>query len=395
MKLQEENIDYLSLLPSEIWRQILFGVYPPNPFFSKPGKTRDRAHWSRLLGIQARRGRLRFICKRLEPIAFEVLITEVALKYTKLRLNSFFDALSVNYGSPCTTRASIFFPSPRLRDGLKQEIINYNLLFQLPKYCPRLKYVVLDGFIGHNTERSTSWIKDVESIMINTRLVKCEALAELSARNPCLGRLCLYGTGGLHFQKPVVFPNLTHLSLDDPSVGNLAYISLPSLCSLSIAIDNLVIAELDAFIQANGQTIVYLNIRVNYQDLIVYSVEDTGGYINVIRHCPRLEVLEMDGALVYTDIPSFRHPFIRTIVLHVYAANNMVAALEWWGFDAKGNPPPNVTRVVIKPHGYHELTDNEMEQVMLSEVRLVCKQEIAAMFVVERDPLEAINPETD
>lgn len=381
----ENTVDYLCLLPKELWRQILLEVYPPllSTFTENIGEYMQ-LKWlkERVFAAQKCRIELLVICKALQPIAVELLYSEVILSGTTRGIQKFFSGIDAqcNAGySPGVYTRSIVVDlrgyERTMTESMRNDYVRLHLLHQ---YCPRINLMLVNGPFRPYTRLPLDWIVAVETLILFGPIVDWKELP-----SPLLSHSFMRVTS-LGIVEPLIFPNLTSLYLDVSIPEKLSLLSLPSLHWLNFSIDCLDINESATFIEQNGQHLRYLGVRLDLVDDIgAWEEPDVKSIINAAYKCHHLDVLEIDSRLPDTGQPRDRHPSLHTLILQGHDVPTILTALYQWGFQEWRHEEIGFHTVVINFYGdIGQLMGDDVEAAILEEIIVQCDTK-SAVFKIE------------
>ncbi|CCA70848.1 hypothetical protein PIIN_04783 [Serendipita indica DSM 11827] len=371
MEATEEPLHYLSLLPQEIWRQILSEVYPPILRVVCESLDADLDYPRMVFNLQSQRAKLRLICKRLEPIAVEVLFKEIAIDPSTWCLQSLFDTIRCITGfggSPFVYTASAFIQLDCRGNASKIGKVDVDYLQQLHKYCPKIRLMVLNVVFDHTFQMHFDWIKGVETLMIRTHHIESGNLHRISSQVHGLRRLIL-DTLTFNLVKPVTVADLTCLDLRCSLVKGFGFLSVSKIHQINTIFDPVNLVEHLALFEANGPHLEHLALR---SGILSRGLTNVGplvkGMANVLRLCPRLKVLEVEGQFISSEHPQPALLSIHTLVLCFHnPKRDIIPALCYWGFGSKSEMPTTVTTLVIKMR-IGRLSEHGVRNLALSAV---------------------------
>ncbi|CCA70847.1 hypothetical protein PIIN_04782 [Serendipita indica DSM 11827] len=390
MDSQISTIEYLSLLPQEVWQQILFKAYPPilHVLPEHPSTRLDEEYLKKIFRRQARRARLRLICKALEPIAFEGLFNEVVLRSSTRWLRKFFDAVTAgnrggNIPTSRTTSALLWF-SPCHGKPDRDIIRDHRFLRRIHEYLPAVKLLIVYGLDAFTSAWSFDWVVGVETLAIHNIMASSNGLRDVSNNNLSLRALVLDAVVR-DLQESTTFAHLTRLYLNIPDFSKISTVSFPNIRWLSVALEKLNHTTATAFFKANGQRLEYLEARSVIPG-ISGSIEPKMRVMrDILSHSPRLQVLEVDDHLVNGRTQKFSLS-AHTLVLRCKSELSTTKALRWWGFDVGGHGLATFKTVLLKID--RTLYPGRNPMASLSEIKSLCVQQgitFAAKYVYEDD----------
>ncbi|CAG7852419.1 SubName: Full=Uncharacterized protein {ECO:0000313/EMBL:CCA70857.1} [Serendipita indica DSM 11827] len=381
METKEDEVDYLSLLPLEIWHQILLEVYPPIASVD-PNSPFIPMTIMLILYIQKMRASLRLVCRKLEPIALEVLFREIIVSDRAPRWKRLLDTFEA--GNPTTslplsrtTGALICLP---WRSSLEDNA--YNWLCKLREYCPRIKRITVFGRNKDASNERVEWLSGVESVFYSASFLDSKFLQNLSIHNPSLHTLILC-VDYLVLKKPVTFPCVTNVFLSFAERDGLSNFIFPRIRWLGISLSRRDPASCLGFFRTNGLNLDYLElIRTEYAPVPIIARELAGLTAEILNLCPRLAVLKVDARVIDDTKPRLFTLPAHTLILKADDVLSAEIALRWWLFDSGGQVPVGFRKVDLKLRKYKDFDKDHIAIGMLSKSESCCL-DLGATFVTE------------
>jgi hypothetical protein len=355
-------MDYLNLLPVEIWRQIFRAAVEPIPKFARVLEIdpliafRARQPWPEKLLTSSLEMRLALcrVCKPIKPLAEELLYELLVLRHYDSLEGAIQALAGANHGGSPQGRGSLVHTIFLLDFERSTPAIpdTERLLTRLFGLCPNLSACTFSGLDG---AIPAAWINTL-SILPSTVRSLCWTDAEFFMVNiiedmPCLAQLQhLSFTLALHTgisAAPLRLPNLKSLTLPTSVVLGQAVEQweLPSLVWVDVVVESVDGLEmLSPFFQRYGRTLEFLQLAASSINVAIPP--------SIFDHCTNLKTLSFDllsfSMFDSTSTPGVIHDKLHTLVISmdekniyegvagVYQSESMEKTMQYFERGLKG-----------------------------------------------------------
>ncbi|CAG7852423.1 SubName: Full=Uncharacterized protein {ECO:0000313/EMBL:CCA70853.1} [Serendipita indica DSM 11827] len=384
-----DGVDYLSRLPTELWRKILQSTYPSvhEPAAMDPYEFCRGWNLSSTkedpVNYQPYRAQLRLVCKRLEPLAVELLFTDVALQRNQTHLESFLYMATIGTHPPGYYTRRLTLSTPNVSSDTIDECVKP--LDKIAILLPNLVTLVLISDSEDAEDPSyVGWIRNLRHIYWFVNEYAPKTITQILTQNSELETLILdcqpWDTVETS-SSPIYHTHLKRASVESIAPGQLFTTLPPTLEWLSLYLPSC--WKFDPLLFSTAR-ITLLDI---YLPSVIDSLTPTMDIIfEVLYACPLLQTVSTypipcgDGPVKYYG----PHPSLKNLVitsLEIY----LLDLLKQWGFKAGGWEYPRFEMVLIRCYysGCHTINEpNVIYTNLLS--RLDEEGRTKSRFVVER-----------
>ncbi|CAG7852422.1 SubName: Full=Uncharacterized protein {ECO:0000313/EMBL:CCA70854.1} [Serendipita indica DSM 11827] len=358
---QSSPTEFLTMLPDELWREILDQVYPsrdgmaavPSAFTS----------WGHAIGVIARdpmrrmramqkyRSQLRLVCKRLEPIALGVLFQDIILPHHHTELELLFEIAQETHGAPSSpgdlTRrlmTRLCFPD---EDGEMEEGKTYDRQLDLiHKTFPNINTLIIDdAFSTKVTTFYLDWITGVKHLCWYPSPLKYEQVVQILAQNPELQSFVLSSPSGSLYCWPKHAPpwgNMKQFFIGYPPHTPFLATLPPDLDRLGFTFGTHLALDLS---RLSSKMLTSLEVHWSTSRERPLIMDDI---LSLLYACPRLEVFTTSTcySFVAPKASYEAHPSLRTLCI-TNAVGLVDAMLRQWGIIRSCCGYPHFNRVLV------------------------------------------------